>query len=205
MNVKKSENGEDMLEIRVTDTGTGIKDEDKKRIFERFYQVATNGIDVTGSGVGLSLVSDFVHLHNGTIEVMGNVPTGSVFIVSIPVKRSQIARKESVSTTDIEDDFVVVQSQRKVEFEQTVEEPIEQEKQEYEPVKEEIVLQPEKSKESKVELKTPIKSNHKSELPTALVVDDNEDFLNFMVESFSDNFCVQIAKDGREAWGMILE
>ena len=205
MNVKKSENGEDMLEIRVTDTGTGIKDEDKKRIFERFYQVATNGIDVTGSGVGLSLVSDFVHLHNGTIEVMDNVPTGSVFIVSIPVKRSQIARKESVSTTDNEDDFVVVKSQRKVEFEQTVEEPIEQEIQEYEPVKEEMVLQPEISKESKVELKTPIKSNHKPELPTALVVDDNEDFLNFMVESFSDNYCVKIAKDGREAWGMILE
>ena len=54
-------------------------------------------------------------------------------------------------------------------------------------------------------MKTPIKSNHKSELPTALVVDDNEDFLNFMVESFSDNYCVKIAKDGREAWGMILE
>ena len=68
-----------------------------------------------------------------------------------------------------------------------------------------MVLQPEISKESKVELKTPIKSNHKSELPTALVVDDNEDFLNFMVESFSDNYCVKIAKDGREAWGMILE
>lgn len=52
------------LEIKVSDTGIGVKDEDKERIFERFYQAEHEGEDnhSTGSGIGLSLVRDFVTL-----------------------------------------------------------------------------------------------------------------------------------------------
>ncbi|MDE6325823.1 MAG: hybrid sensor histidine kinase/response regulator, partial [Duncaniella sp.] len=52
------------VRIKVADTGIGIKDKDKERIFERFYQVDDNG-DAhpgMGSGIGLSLVSEYVKL-----------------------------------------------------------------------------------------------------------------------------------------------
>ena len=53
------------LLIKVSDTGVGTRDEDKERIFERFYQVEQEEQErqSTGSGIGLSLVRDFVTLH----------------------------------------------------------------------------------------------------------------------------------------------
>ncbi len=78
------------LEIKVSDTGVGIKDEDKERIFDRFYQIEGEGTGSrsTGSGIGLSLVRDFVTLHGGSVRVFDNAGTGSVFVVDIPVKHS---------------------------------------------------------------------------------------------------------------------
>ena len=53
------------LEIKVSDTGIGISDEEKEHIFERFYQAERKGggNSSTGSGIGLSLVRDYVTLH----------------------------------------------------------------------------------------------------------------------------------------------
>jgi signal transduction histidine kinase/ligand-binding sensor domain-containing protein/DNA-binding response OmpR family regulator len=75
------------LEIKVSDSGVGISDADKEHIFERFYQSKRESESnlSTGSGIGLSLVYDYVTLHGGTVRVTDNVGTGSVFIVDIPV------------------------------------------------------------------------------------------------------------------------
>ena len=80
------------LEIKVSDTGVGISDLDKERIFERFYQSERKGDSnpSTGSGIGLSLVRDYVTLHGGVVRVFDNVGTGSVFVVDIPVKHSVV-------------------------------------------------------------------------------------------------------------------
>lgn len=79
---------QEQLEIRVSDTGIGINDEDKERIFERFYQVQhPDNHRSAGSGVGLHLTKEFVLLHGGTITVLDNVKQGSVFIVNLPVNR----------------------------------------------------------------------------------------------------------------------
>ena len=76
-----------MLRIKVADTGIGIKDKDKEHIFERFYQVDDDGESHPhmGSGIGLSMVSEYVRLHDGTIRVTDNVDCGSVFIIDIPI------------------------------------------------------------------------------------------------------------------------
>lgn len=78
---------EQLLEIKVADTGKGISDEDKKHIFERFYQ-ADNQVEnpFGGSGIGLNLVYEFVRLHDGDIHVEDNPGGGTVFIVHLPVK-----------------------------------------------------------------------------------------------------------------------
>lgn len=83
------------FEIKISDTGIGIKDEDKELIFERFYQVQhKQGQKTSGSGIGLHLVKEFVALHKGTITVLDNVGKGSVFIVKLPVTRVQVAQKQ---------------------------------------------------------------------------------------------------------------
>ncbi|MCD8313791.1 MAG: response regulator, partial [Bacteroidales bacterium] len=76
------------LEMRVSDTGCGISDEDKEHVFDRFYRVESEENHTTGTGIGLSLVQDFVKLHGGEISVLDNAGGGTVFSVRIPIRHS---------------------------------------------------------------------------------------------------------------------
>lgn len=78
----------DSVAVSVSDTGIGISDEDKKNIFERFYQTQQNQ-DKTGSGIGLHIVSEYVRLHQGNIDVSDNQPKGSIFTFTIPIIESE--------------------------------------------------------------------------------------------------------------------
>lgn len=91
VSIQLMEGMSDMLSIRVADSGIGVSDADKAHIFERFYQVAGSDSHSTGSGIGLSLVHDFVTLHGGTVHVVDNVGAGSVFVVQLPIKQTGTA------------------------------------------------------------------------------------------------------------------
>jgi len=72
--------------LKITDEGEGIADEEKKRIFQKFYRVGSETTrKAKGTGLGLYLCKRIVHDHKGTIAVRDNVPMGSIFIVSLPV------------------------------------------------------------------------------------------------------------------------
>jgi two-component system sensor histidine kinase CiaH len=73
--------------IKVKDTGIGIKKNETKRIFERFYQVESSRSknNVDGFGLGLSMAKRIVDLHNGSIKVNSKVDRGSTFIVRLPL------------------------------------------------------------------------------------------------------------------------
>ena len=79
----------DCVTIAIADTGKGIPDSDKPNIFRRFYQSATNDSSQTGSGIGLHIASDYVHLHNGTINVSDNKPKGTVFTIKLPIESEE--------------------------------------------------------------------------------------------------------------------
>lgn len=72
--------------LSVKDNGIGIKQEDRKRIFDRFYQ-ADNSRTGNGCGLGLSIAKWIVDSHRGTIEVSSMLGKGSEFIVSLPAQR----------------------------------------------------------------------------------------------------------------------
>ena len=89
--MERIEGEKEMMEIKVSDTGIGIPDADKEHVFERFYQTDHKSMEeTTGSGIGLSLVCDFVRLHEGTVEVFDNIGTGTVFVVRIPVRHVDV-------------------------------------------------------------------------------------------------------------------
>lgn len=72
------------LKIVVSDTGNGVPDEDKARIFERFYRTDKSRNSKTGgTGLGLSIAKWIVDQHHGRIHVRDNHPTGSIFTVNI--------------------------------------------------------------------------------------------------------------------------
>lgn len=74
--------------VKVKDTGTGIKREDIRRIFEPFYSQKKLGTR-SGSGLGLAVVLGVVKDHGGFIDVKTEVGKGSQFIVYLPVTEEQ--------------------------------------------------------------------------------------------------------------------
>jgi signal transduction histidine kinase len=73
-----------VTQISVTDTGTGISEEDQARIFEEFRQVGPDVHVREGTGLGLTLVRKFVELHGGKIWVESEIGRGSKFWFTIP-------------------------------------------------------------------------------------------------------------------------
>lgn len=74
----------DSVEIRVTDTGIGIKQEDLKNIFEKFYQVdSTSRRKIGGSGIGLSISRGIIRAHGSDLSAESEYGKGSTFIFKL--------------------------------------------------------------------------------------------------------------------------
>lgn len=152
INVRISEKDE-MLEISIADDGIGIPDNEKSLIFQRFYQRDKESDSNTGSGIGLHIVKEFVELHQGNIIVKDNEPSGTNFVVRIPLVKSL---PDAVAHTDDADSH------------------------EY-------------------DISNPTESYNDGNLRTLLLVEDNDEFLEFMRNQLSNEYNVLTASNGIEA------
>ncbi len=77
------------LEITIADNGIGIRRDDLKKIFEKFYRVSTgNRHDVKGFGLGLAYVKKMVTELGGDITVESEFNSGTKFIIILPLSKN---------------------------------------------------------------------------------------------------------------------
>ena len=85
----KTWNDSERLYLSIRDTGLGIKKDNLKKIFDKFYRVHTgNRHDAKGFGLGLAYVKSIVDSHDGDIKVESELGKGTTFTISLPVINS---------------------------------------------------------------------------------------------------------------------
>lgn len=150
--------------IKVKDNGIGIPKDKQHLLFSRFMQI---NFSSTGTGVGLSLVKEFVDVHKGKIWYEDNQNQGSVFSLELSTDKS-IYEGENFVTPSCPDIITTETSQKEIypsNFVENIKLP---------------------------EIDDSTLSNYKM-----LVIDDNDDIRNFLIDEFSKYFMVDTAEDGK--------
>jgi signal transduction histidine kinase/DNA-binding response OmpR family regulator len=152
--------------IVVSDNGVGIREEDRQRIFEPFFQAMDNK---PGTGIGLNIVKNIVDLHHGTISLVSEVGQGTTFTVILPVKQE--------SREDVSQASLGMSPYKSVSITRSDHEP---------------------------ETSTPVPAKASvNQHPVMLIVDDAEDMVAFLKDSFKEQYEVITASDGIEALDLL--
>jgi signal transduction histidine kinase len=87
---------EKATEIKISDTGIGMSEDQVKNIWDRYYKAdpSRKNTKYGESGLGLSIVQELVRLHNGTIEVSSELDKGTTFTVVFPDKPEAVEATE---------------------------------------------------------------------------------------------------------------
>ena len=78
------EETEDAVQVRVSDSGIGISEDESARIFEKFYRSQDERVQsIGGHGLGLALTRQIIELHNGTLSLNHERDVGAEFIINL--------------------------------------------------------------------------------------------------------------------------
>jgi DNA-binding response OmpR family regulator len=156
---------DDLIQIKVTDSGAGIPLDVGDKLFDKFYKVLNTSSSKIGFGIGLYLVKNFVELHKGKISYVSKPAEGTVFLIELPKGEGEEEQTE------------VVVDQKQLTY-----------------INELMGEEDEVSKENQV----PNLELLISDLHSILVVDDNEQIIDYIHQIFHQNFKVYKANDGLE-------
>lgn len=87
------------IQVEISDTGIGISDEDKRKIFKKFYQAQNRNLtkpDKSGTGLGLAITRDIISLHGGKIKFDSKLGEGTKFLFTLPVTHRRRTSSSSV-------------------------------------------------------------------------------------------------------------
>lgn len=98
--VQQGKKGREILQLVISDTGSGIAENDIRRVFKRYYQsTAGKAYPGQGSGIGLHLTKVLVELHGGQVHAENRKDhSGSRFVISLPLGNMHL-RKEDIVTS----------------------------------------------------------------------------------------------------------
>jgi len=82
--------GEGRIVVSVADRGSGIDEQEQRRIFDKFFRAREHRFRVPGTGMGLAIAKGIVEAHGGKIWVTSEPGQGSVFSFSLPVHRGEM-------------------------------------------------------------------------------------------------------------------
>ena len=165
------------IEFSVKDTGPGIPDDQKDKIFDRFYQVSSSDSDYhEGSGIGLSFVKELVELYRGEIHVESEAGKGSTFSVTLPVSRKYFKDDEIVT--------IPGKSAGKISAE----------------VPENSLYQPVESDSQQDAF-----NEEDKDRPVILIVEDNPDLRNYVSRNLFSHYQVLEAENGIEGLEKTIE
>lgn len=164
------------LYIKVSDTGIGISPEHREKIFDRFFQDEANASVLNqGSGIGLSIVREFVQMHGGFITVGSNGEKGSIFTVGLPCETWA---------------FNPVEIAPAVPFGNTS-------------APEKAAGPTGKMPQAEFD-EMPGNDLPRNDLPRILIVEDNAEFRHYLKENLETHYRVLEAADGKEGWQKAL-
>ncbi|MET0281837.1 MAG: HAMP domain-containing sensor histidine kinase [Steroidobacteraceae bacterium] len=83
------------LVLEVADSGPGIAAEERKQVFEAFYTGKAPAGHIKGTGIGLSVVMEFVNAHGGRIEIIDGEWPGAHFRIRMPLKTARTGKIEA--------------------------------------------------------------------------------------------------------------
>lgn len=112
------------VRIAVADSGIGISEQDKEKLFKRFSQVdSSNTRKFGGTGLGLVITKQIVELMNGTIQVQSKEGIGSTFIIELPM---EVVVKEEVAEEMTDASIFSMESSSRIHVLVAEDEPVNQ-------------------------------------------------------------------------------
>ena len=167
---------QDKVWILVKDTGIGIPEEFRNRIFERFFEISDNKTDKNkGTGIGLSIVKSIVDLHKATINVTNNTKTsGSVFSVELLKGKEHLNDNEIVKDFKFSEDISLYENQLK--------EP-------------DLIFDD----------NTVFENMPSNEKPAILLVEDNKELRVFMKNLLTSSYNIYEAENGKEGYKKAIQ
>jgi PAS domain S-box-containing protein len=170
--------------LTITDTGVGIPENELPHMFERFHRVENSaGRSHEGTGIGLSLVHELVHLHGGTISVVSTLGQGAEFKVRIPAGKAHLPAEQVVENKRIADSSSIKGAFIKEAYD--------------------LLQQDELPDDQSIRRNTSDLSSHhelSSDKQTRiLITDDNHDMRNYLRRLLDPYFSVETAVNGQDA------
>jgi K+-sensing histidine kinase KdpD len=85
----RTENEGNRLIVQIQDSGPGIPNDEKQKLFRPYYHLSTDRVSIPGIGLGLAITKQLVELHGGAIWVQSEVGKGSTFSFSLPLNGNE--------------------------------------------------------------------------------------------------------------------
>lgn len=175
LDIAKNNDREELI-LQVQDNGIGIAPENLTNIFEQFQYYNTHGLNHKGTGLGLTFSKGLVEMHYGKIEVSSTVATAeiegkTVFKVVLPMGNSHLQPDELLMEAVNSEDIIAYQQAAPLELDA------------------DTVIQKENLLTATEQQKLVL-----------LIVEDNQEVLQFVAGHFSTHFKVLTAIDGTSGW-----